>query len=289
MSAVIEVDFKLDGKSHFLLDNTKTDYLMQIIRKDPCSFERNVVMLYSRLCQKNKLKIVDVGANIGIYSIIAATINPTCHVDAFEPSPSNFNSLCQNLLLNNINTVRPINKALGKNESRIPLYIPDNEEISSVSSMVEGFTELFHDKVNSTIVDVVALDEFYKDRFQEIDLIKLDAEFFENEILLGGENLINTSKPIVICEALFYEVHKHKYAHPRQIHDDLHSYKIESFFKNKNYLSFAIGVSGILKVDTIHHHPDDRNFVFIPFSIELDSLLFIPYSTPNFNKLVFGS
>lgn len=49
----------------------------------------------------------DVGANIGLYSLYAAKLRPTCRVFAFEPVSHNFGNLCENLLLNRVANVTP--------------------------------------------------------------------------------------------------------------------------------------------------------------------------------------
>lgn len=285
---ILEIDFKLGSQACFKIHNSRTDYLMLMLRKDPCSFERNVVILFYHLCKKSGLTIVDVGANIGIYSILAARIQPGCRVDAFEPSPANLRMLQENIHLNGINEISIISKALGSQTGEATLFIPTDDEISSVASLVDGFTALFHDNIDNVTVGLDTLDNHYAGRLDSIDLVKIDAEFYENEILYGGQQLIQHSRPIVICEALFYEVHRHKFAHPKKIHDERHSYNIESFFKERDYLMYAIGLSGILRIDNLHHHPDDRNFLFLPYTKQLESIQFIPYNQSDFIELVNG-
>src|SRR5206468_150350 len=51
--------------------------------------------------------LFDVGANIGLYSLFAAKLEPSCRVVAFEPESNNFSSLCRNVLLNRLDNVIP--------------------------------------------------------------------------------------------------------------------------------------------------------------------------------------
>jgi FkbM family methyltransferase len=44
----------------------------------------------------------DVGANVGVYSLVAASIRPGVKVVAIEPAPANFDALCRNLVLNDL-------------------------------------------------------------------------------------------------------------------------------------------------------------------------------------------
>lgn len=58
--------------------------------------------IWKQLCPLADV-IFDIGANTGIYSLVAKTINPNSKVYAFEPSPRNFKKLNRNNEINNFN------------------------------------------------------------------------------------------------------------------------------------------------------------------------------------------
>ena len=68
--------------------------------------------------------VVDVGANIGIYSeFLARRVGPTGLVHCFEPSPDNFKRLCA--ATRNLSNVRLSNAAVGESSGESKLYISE--------------------------------------------------------------------------------------------------------------------------------------------------------------------
>jgi tRNA1(Val) A37 N6-methylase TrmN6 len=66
----------------------------------PDTYEYNVKKFIERLSKKSDI-IVDVGANIGKYSILACKLNPNAKVFGIEPEKENFEILEKNKKLNN--------------------------------------------------------------------------------------------------------------------------------------------------------------------------------------------
>ena len=50
--------------------------------------------------------VVDIGANVGIYTLIAASVNPRADIYAFEPTQAAFDRLCANIAANGFRNVR---------------------------------------------------------------------------------------------------------------------------------------------------------------------------------------
>src|SRR5207249_2412898 len=66
---------------------------------------------------------IDVGANIGYYSLLAARrVGPTGSVVAIEPSPKTFRALEANLAQNRLKNVRTVNAAVSDRQATVPLY-----------------------------------------------------------------------------------------------------------------------------------------------------------------------
>ena len=64
----------------------------------------------------------DIGANIGIHSLILAREHPDCQIHAFEPETLNFWKLLRNITLNKLENITPHLIAAGaKREVRFPL------------------------------------------------------------------------------------------------------------------------------------------------------------------------
>jgi FkbM family methyltransferase len=137
---------------------------------------------------------VDVGANIGTYSLIASRIvGPQGRVVAFEPAPRNLERLKDNISLNGLTNVSLSEKAISDSCGAVDLYEVNNPQNSGQSSleMRTGATKV---SVFSTTLD----KELGTSR---VDVVKLDAEGYEDRTILGGTALFSRpNAPAVICE-----------------------------------------------------------------------------------------
>jgi FkbM family methyltransferase len=134
----------------------------------------------------------DIGANVGSYTILAATTG--AHVVAFEPGPATFRWLIKNITFNGrVDVVELHNIALGAQSGTVK-FIADMDTLNHV---IVGVNE----KNDSFLIDVsmATLDEVLRGRCPA--LIKLDVEGFETEVLRGAEiTLTNPDLRCVIIE-----------------------------------------------------------------------------------------
>jgi FkbM family methyltransferase len=124
--------------------------------------------------------IVDIGANVGLFSVRAATYAPRGTVLAFEPAPDNFARLKENIQLNGLANVIAIQAAIaGKTESR-HMYLGTEDTVSHSLWKGWGGSEQEITVQCRTLEDVM---QEYK--LTHIDLLKVDCEGAEGEIILG--------------------------------------------------------------------------------------------------------
>lgn len=119
--------------------------------------------------------IVDIGANIGYYSLIfARATTPAGRVFSFEPDASNFSLLNQNLKLNGHRHVLTENKAATAETGDIELFVSDG-------SLADHRIYDSGDGRRSVKIPGIALDDYFANVDGEIHLIKMDiqgAEYF---------------------------------------------------------------------------------------------------------------
>jgi len=135
---------------------------------------------------------VDVGANIGYYSVLAARIvGPRGRVFAFEPSPRNFAFLERNVTANFHRNVALISKAVSDCCGTTQFEIdPASSGTHRVS--VSGA------RPNSILVETTSLDEYFVAGDVRIDLIKMDAEGAEPLILAGMQRAIKRNPNLIL-------------------------------------------------------------------------------------------
>lgn len=124
----------------------------------------------------------DIGANVGSYSLVASE-QIEARIFAFEPHPSTFRLLKENLVLNGRNNVHANNAAVGSKEGKV---LFTDEFGSSLNHRVEneGVSGKFIE------VDCLRIDEFCRKANVLPQFVKIDVEGFEYDVLAGfGEYL----------------------------------------------------------------------------------------------------
>jgi FkbM family methyltransferase len=149
--------------------------------------------------------VVDIGAHMGRYTIISSKrVGANGKVVAIEADPSNFEMLNSNIKLNQLTNVTTLNYAVYSKETKIKLYLPDEESGYTIYNTIMSNRARTEDKfveVNANTLD--HLLQLKGIRQEEVNWIKIDVEGAEFEVLKGASNVLSKSKDI----ALLIEVH----------------------------------------------------------------------------------
>jgi FkbM family methyltransferase len=134
---------------------------------------------------------VDIGANVGCISFLAATIaGPSGQVFAFEPNPTNLQRLYAGVMLNRFTNVKVLPYAASDQRTTFSLH----GGTSNSSVKAPGA----HDS-SSVFTQSVVLDEELA-HVPAIDFIKIDIEGHESHALVGCAKLIRRHDPILLTE-----------------------------------------------------------------------------------------
>lgn len=155
---------------------------------------------------KEGMVVVDIGANIGYYSLIAAKlVGKSGIVYAFEPEPSNYELLCKNIEVNSYTNVVPIQKAVSNKQGRVKLWV--NKADLAAPSFSEDNASLFskYSAVGETSfveVETTTLDEFFKSTVRNIkvDIIKIDTQGAEGLVVDGAQKILQSNHLKIITE-----------------------------------------------------------------------------------------
>lgn len=151
---------------------------------------------------------VDVGANLGVTSIMAARLVPGLQVIAVEASPRNFRCLQRTMEENNITNCRPILCAIGERAGEIGVVEGDFAAGNYVS------------EVGGVKVPMMTLDALLKELgATSPDLIKVDVEGFEFEVLKGCIQTIEQGIPRFVMEFNTFALCAHSDKSPRILLD----------------------------------------------------------------------
>ena len=190
--------------------------------------------------------IIDIGANSGIYSLIAGSVNKNAEIHAFEPVSRTNVLLTRNIELNQFSNIHHHEMAVSNETGESIFYDFDTDSQYSASlneQMLQDETNRIEYKVQ-----VVRLDEFYPIKHKKIDLIKIDVEMHEFEVLLGMGNLIERNRPIILIEIL----------------TDSIGAKIENLFSGLSYLYFNIDELNIPNENKHLVKSNHYNYLLLP-------------------------
>lgn len=203
------------------------------------SFSINIMR---KLASKSEV-MLDIGADIGLMSLILSDANPIAAIYAFEPSSHSFPDLIENINLNNTKNIVALKLGVGSKDSKETFYYsPENSVISSFSAR-EGFIA---EQIEIKTIESICV-EF---KINKIDFIKIDIEGFELDALAGIGGKIFNSKPIILAEVL----------------NENNGKKIAPFLP-KNYIYFRIvEESKVLKEDKKIDRTSkiSNNYLFVP-------------------------
>ncbi len=158
------------------------------------------------LMDMNIQTVLDVGANIGEFSAIAASLFPTAGIYAFEP----INDCVESIKQKQIPNVTVYQIALGNQNGEAKFYISSWNPSSSLKKMGELHKQNWpHTAENiSTTVKTRRLDSFESefDLKQEI-LVKVDIQGAETEFIDGAKNTLSKAK-VIIIEAGYVQLYE---------------------------------------------------------------------------------
>jgi FkbM family methyltransferase len=191
---------------------------------------------------------LDIGANMGFYSIALSAENATLTVESFEPQPNVFEILTSNINLNEFRSrIHPHNTGVGTSKEEITMFIPRFTGTGGAS-----FKNLHNDEGESIQIKVPvdALDDLIK---VEPDLIKIDVEGSELNVLKGGARTIKLSKPTVVVELL--RKWMKPFGHTPQM--------FLNIMLEQNYRCYAISKDHLYEIHKIDDSTTETNFIFV--------------------------
>ena len=178
------IKYKLkNGLKMFVRPGTSdTGILLQIAR------DNEYFKFFSPMQNDN---VVDIGANFGAFSCLAAINNPSCTIHAYEPFTPNFLLFKKNIRLNSLQNINAYNAAVDENDGTIDLFL-EKTLFSDISRTPKP------EAIKFTIPSVSL--ETILARIGICDFLKIDCEGNEYPILLNTDKEIFGSIRKIVVE-----------------------------------------------------------------------------------------
>jgi FkbM family methyltransferase len=136
--------------------------------------------------------ILDVGAHIGTYSILA-TKYPFTSVHSFEPHPKNVKRLRKNIRANEVgNRVKVVPKAVSDFNGSTKLLEQDGDMAHRIDE---------NDRKDGIIVETITIDTYCQKEEIHPSFLKIDAEGAGDAVLKGASSVIERDSPDILFEA----------------------------------------------------------------------------------------
>jgi FkbM family methyltransferase len=193
-----------------------------------------ITLIKQYISDRNLHHLLNVGSHIG-----SVCLPVSLHIDkvtAIEAYPATYKHLCENIELNNLTNVTPINIAVGNSEEDIYFMSIDKicpiENINRIKNNSGGmhvFTErdILNNMRSAVLSDkkitnkVNKLDNLQK-QIEPFDIMLVDIEGFEYDFLLGAEQSIKQHQPVIIIE--IWDDNKRKKENMNQPQEDVINY-----------------------------------------------------------------
>lgn len=151
--------------------------------------EHNIFLFYY-LNKLNYKKVADIGANIGLHTLILSKFG--YKIDSYEPDPEHFKVLRKYISINSCKNIKIIKKAVFDKNSKIEFTkVLGNTAANHIS----GEKDMVYGKLKKIKVNTISIKKI----IDKYDLIKLDAEGSEGKII-SSINKKQLKKTDIICE-----------------------------------------------------------------------------------------
>ena len=254
-AAVFETEISSPrGSVRFLFENRgNADHIASLIRANGlASYEAPTPAVFVGLAQQAPDVVLDIGANTGLFTLLAAAANPMLRVYAFEPLATVRELLYANITHNPDMAARIAVEpfAVSRTNGVFPFFetINDHGLVTTSSSLEREQAQQAGDYRECMII-TRTLDDWAETLGPAtIQLIKIDVEGHEHAVIEGGRKTIDRHRPFIIVEIL-----------GTAKFDAMNAMLMES-----NYLDIALAPDALHHCLTVRFHGNAWNHLLCP-------------------------
>jgi FkbM family methyltransferase len=147
--------------------------------------------------------VLDVGANVGFWTVPLACALHDGQLHAYEPVPGNFIRLAENVRVNDVEAmVRLHSKGLSDRTATMQISLREDFQHGAETGNAAIVIDRSDEKFSCIEIEVTSLDEEVSGNpnIHRIDFIKLDIEGHEDRFLAGAVESIRRFRPVLLME-----------------------------------------------------------------------------------------
>ncbi|OXM86649.1 FkbM family methyltransferase [Paenibacillus rigui] len=179
----------------FAMFSNKEDQILAGIEHNQGYYEPHIMNFLARHLTKPDAVCLDIGANIGAIALAMGILAPQGRVYAFEPSSFSFPFLVQNIRINALPNITPVQRGV---------YDDNIEMAFTYVDFGSAWSHITTPHANNGVQEViqcVKIDDWVRQEgLDRLDLIKLDVEGAEIHALNGARETIQRFRPDLIVE-----------------------------------------------------------------------------------------
>lgn len=200
----------LDDQKSVILDCNPTSFAAKrLFFESTDGYEPETFRLLRALAPEADV-ILDIGANLGYYSLVCAAYNPDATIRSFEPLPGPYHFLKRNIRLNGFGHVEALPLALSSASGEETFYYTVDPTFSDLeyhltpTGSLDRTSAQQYENARSCTVNVETVDRYVSSELEgtSVDLMKLDTESTEHLVLEGATHVLATHRPYCVCEVL---------------------------------------------------------------------------------------
>ena len=186
--------YKINGHPMYLSGTELSTGLSTAVEPDLINYVASTV--------KPGVVVLDIGAHIGIFAVPCAhRVGLTGRVIAFEPDPTNCESLRKNVELNGLSNVVIVEKAASSTTASAVLHLSANNTGGHSLHAIPSDSLLYPPATNHASVAVltVTVDGWLAEAgISKVDFVKIDVEGYESAVLQGMQHTLQDNLEIQV-------------------------------------------------------------------------------------------
>ncbi len=201
LRAITGVDtFRLSDAPDLQLANVDSQIVQLVYWLGQSGYEPGEAQWWRKACSQAQ-RILELGANIGYYTVQGASAARDIPYVAVDPLPVNVDALRRNLALNSLDNVEIVEAAVVGDDgpATVELMLPDlHPYATQTGAYVAGAAVGDRPASHSVTVPTIPM----RDLLNGVDLLKIDIEGFEHEVLAPVRAELVSRTPVLFIEVL---------------------------------------------------------------------------------------